>query len=382
MSTADALEQAAGTLRSVAGKYTGAVGQLNQQSQSLSGVVSALLSGTDSWAGSGSLAFEGAWNRSQGDRHNITSALTSAAGNMTSLASTIDANVAAIRTYEGYQRSAPSMNAATIPQQAQDAFKQAMQNAQQQAASAEFAIAMMVGLMAGQLTEAAQQVGVCSTNDGQKGGNGNINPADDGGTPPEEGTPPEGGTPPEEGTPPEAGTPPEEQKGLAEPLFKLPGWWKNIDTWLDDWLTSGSKAQRMFKWWLFGTMYNTLWSWWYLLQGLSISLPASFVIGGGVSGLLIFVFGDGTFSSYVWGNLIAGGVESLIFGAIYRNETKQAAQQKLATDEKLLADAKKQLNDDRKKYPTDTVLLQRDQQIIDIYQGDVNDDEQTIKDNS
>lgn len=177
MGVADTYEQIATSLRTTANTYTTKSSSLQTQSTTLAGVVQSLVTGNDRWAGGGSGSFQNAFSKAQGDNSNIRSALTAASGNMTSLAQTIEDNLPAIRTYESYVNSQSAVP--NMPQSVADQFRQAMQTAEQNSATATAAIALMVSSMASQLDAAANQVGVCSTGEKGKGKDG-INYADDG----------------------------------------------------------------------------------------------------------------------------------------------------------------------------------------------------------
>lgn len=166
MSLADDLDQAAQSLRQLAGKYTTTSSTFSQQTQGLQGAVEALTSGSSRWAGNSSLAFQLSWNRTSQDSKNVQSAMTSAAGLMTSLASTLEANAPIIRNAQSLQQNASFMPQTT--QQEVDDVQKMVQQAVQQEQNALAAITMMVSQMADKLDEAAQEVGFCSTGQDEK----------------------------------------------------------------------------------------------------------------------------------------------------------------------------------------------------------------------
>ncbi len=166
MSLADDLDQAAQSLRQLAGKYTTTSSTFSQQAQGLQGVVETLTSGSSRWAGNSSLAFQLSWNRTSQDSKNVQSALTSAAGLMTSLASTLEANAPTIRNAQSIQQNAPFMPQ-TTQQEVSDVQKM-VQQAVQQEQNALAVITMMVSQLADKLDEAAQEVGFCSTGQDEK----------------------------------------------------------------------------------------------------------------------------------------------------------------------------------------------------------------------
>lgn len=170
MSKADMFEQVAETLRKTAGTYTTKSSLLQTQSQGLTAVVQNLVTGADRWAGSGSLAFQGSFSRAQGDYQNIISALTQASGSLNSMAQIIEDNLPAIRSYESYVQSESAIP--SMPPSAAKQFQQELQTAQQLSAMADMAISLMADAMSAQVDAAAQEVGVCSTGDGQGSGQG------------------------------------------------------------------------------------------------------------------------------------------------------------------------------------------------------------------
>jgi uncharacterized protein YukE/type II secretory pathway pseudopilin PulG len=175
MSLADDLDQAAQSLRQLAGKYTTTSSTFSQQAQGLQGLVEGLTSGASRWAGNSSLAFQLSWNRTSQDSKNVRSALTSAAGLMTSLASVLETHAPIIRSAQNIQQNAPFMPRTT--QQEVDDVQKMVQQAVQQEQNALTVITMMVSQIADKLDEAAQEVGFCSTGQDEK--NNNQPPFDD-----------------------------------------------------------------------------------------------------------------------------------------------------------------------------------------------------------